>query len=596
MSQPPFSEWRSREPYMSQLRIDHAHSRLEHPAWAAAVIAQLKDEEVLVKRRHRPDAGTGVRANAYNLEPHRVVASDVEIIDRRPRNAAEPGPPADAPKKGRCMDDLRNFYRDFSVPLERALSMAVGPLWLAMKVSLELLMRYDLMNICSSGECSPAHRKGITVEYVLTTGPPDSPKEESEESVGVQGQPPGMNQLAYVTLAFEFRLDQCRYGTPYQKPTALLASKQVFKRVAKNVDAFIVPHGRCEPTIRLVPGECVCRDARRFTAMGGYSSVRAWASTLGEAAGQSGLRSRPGDTCHGAGKEPSAGEVCAMVAGRRGVGDALRNAGQEDPTQFSLHLEEYGRVLYEQGETRRNFAQTVNVMNQRHPFLKHFMAMVTTALAWQWMRFALMILLGYFGMLRPCEMFGLRVEDCILAAGSGCEQVVFLRLELVKTRTRGARRQSARLEEPCAVQFLQKCLKVMAPGEKLWPYSANLFRVRLRQVLQASTGRSDLCVPSSLRAGGATYYFRLWNEDLLRLQWRGRWLHMKASAHYVQELGCVNILQSIRPANRRKMQQLSDLFESACQEATPEADLVTETARLVARVRRTQLTAIALHS
>ena len=63
-----------------------------------------------------------------------------------------------------------------------------------------------------------------------------------------------------------------------------------------------------------------------------------------------------------------------MVAGRRGVGDALRNAGQEDPTQFSLHLEEYGRVLYEQGETRRNFAQTVNVMNQRHPFLKHFMA------------------------------------------------------------------------------------------------------------------------------------------------------------------------------------------------------------------------------
>ena len=71
-----------------------------------------------------------------------------QIIDRRPRNAAEPGPPADAPKKGRpssflglvvpvegclrgCMDDLRNFYRDFSVPLERALSMAVGPLWRA---------------------------------------------------------------------------------------------------------------------------------------------------------------------------------------------------------------------------------------------------------------------------------------------------------------------------------------------------------------------------------------------------------------------------------------------------------------------------------
>ena len=57
LSQPPFSEWRSREPYMSQLRVDHAHSRLVHPTWAAAVIARLKDEEVLVKRRRRPDGG-----------------------------------------------------------------------------------------------------------------------------------------------------------------------------------------------------------------------------------------------------------------------------------------------------------------------------------------------------------------------------------------------------------------------------------------------------------------------------------------------------------------------------------------------------------
>ena len=64
-------------------------------------------------------------------------------------------------------------------------------------------------------------------------------------------------------------------------------------------------------------------------------------------------------------------------------------------------------------------------------------------------------------------MFGLRVEDCFLAADSGCEDVIFLRLELVKTRTRSAQRQSVRLEESCAVQFLWKCLNVMAPGEAL---------------------------------------------------------------------------------------------------------------------------------
>ena len=69
-----------------------------------------------------------------------------QIIDRRPRNAAELGPPPSAPKMGHassflgiivpregclrgCVDDLRNFYHEFSVPLERALSTPVGPRW-----------------------------------------------------------------------------------------------------------------------------------------------------------------------------------------------------------------------------------------------------------------------------------------------------------------------------------------------------------------------------------------------------------------------------------------------------------------------------------
>ena len=71
-----------------------------------------------------------------------------EIIDRRPRNSIEEPPPADAPKmghasvflglqvpKGGCVrgsvDDLKNFYHEFLVSDERALSTAVGPLWFA---------------------------------------------------------------------------------------------------------------------------------------------------------------------------------------------------------------------------------------------------------------------------------------------------------------------------------------------------------------------------------------------------------------------------------------------------------------------------------
>ena len=71
-----------------------------------------------------------------------------QIIDRRPRNAIESPPPKDTPKMGHasvflgllvpkqgcirlCVDDLRNYYHEFQVSSERALSTPVGPLWFA---------------------------------------------------------------------------------------------------------------------------------------------------------------------------------------------------------------------------------------------------------------------------------------------------------------------------------------------------------------------------------------------------------------------------------------------------------------------------------
>lgn len=53
---PPFQEWKVREHSVQQLRLDHAHSRLIHATWAAAITARLKDEEVLIKRRGAPKA------------------------------------------------------------------------------------------------------------------------------------------------------------------------------------------------------------------------------------------------------------------------------------------------------------------------------------------------------------------------------------------------------------------------------------------------------------------------------------------------------------------------------------------------------------
>ena len=190
--------------------------------------------------------------------------------------------------------------------------------------------------------------------------------------------------------------------------------------------------------------------------------------------------------------------------------------------------------------------------------------------------------------MRPCELIALRVSDCLLTSETGILNVVFLKLQLVKSRTRGARQQSVRSDVPYVVSFLKKNIKVMTPSEKLWPYSATILRRRLQQVLQATCDSRDVCLPSSLRPGGATYWFRMWNEDLIRLQWRGRWLHFKTLAHYIQELGCVNVLDSLSSKAKLRVHSLAVLCEAACNEVEPQADLMSQVARLWQLLRTSQ--------
>ena len=49
-------------------------------------------------------------------------------------------------------------------------------------------------------------------------------------------------------------------------------------------------------------------------------------------------------------------------------------------------------------------------------------------------------------------------------------------------------------------------------------------------------------LPSSLRPGGASYFFGLWDENIPRLLWRGRWASHKMLVHYVQELTAATML------------------------------------------------------
>lgn len=70
-----------------------------------------------------------------------------------------------------------------------------------------------------------------------------------------------------------------------------------------------------------------------------------------------------------------------------------------------------------------------------------------------------------------------------------------------------------------------------------------------------------LCVPTFFpETGGATFLFRKFNEDLTRVQWRGRWKSYKMLETYVQELGASEIWIRFPQKIRDRVKVLGDLF------------------------------------
>ena len=83
--------------------------------------------------------------------------------------------------------------------------------------------------------------------------------------------------------------------------------------------------------------------------------------------------------------------------------------------------------------------------------------------------------------------------------------------------------------------------------------------------MQQEVLRSCPFVPASLRPGGATFLFRLWDENLQRLQWRGRWRSYRMLEIYVQELGAAEVWVTFSPQVRLRVASLGSLFASLLQ-------------------------------
>ena len=237
---------------------------------------------------------------------------------------------------------------------------------------------------------------------------------------------------------------------------------------------------------------------------------------------------------------------------------------------LNVLLTKYGRLLYANGKTYNQFAETLNGITSAKPAIRRLLqgawdlgyswvrmepsshhiampaqillSMISVSLMWGWTAFSGCLALGFGGLLRPGEFLGGVRRDLTLP--EDCDNMVDFALYSIrdpKTRFTQARHQSSKIDSPDLVQVLQLCFRNLHPFQRLWPMSGQTFRVRFRQVLDALrlpsivVGGQKVLDPGSLRAGGASFLL-LSTEDSELVRRRGRWSNHRMMEIYVQEV------------------------------------------------------------
>ena len=153
-----------------------------------------------------------------------------------------------------------------------------------------------------------------------------------------------------------------------------------------------------------------------------------------------------------------------------------------------------------------------------------------------WWTFATMLAVGFFGLLRPGELFRVVVADIGLPNSlSLAGDFAVIRISQAKNARQMGRQQFATIRNWDTINWLSwivNCLR--NPKQKLWCSSPQKFRKMFREVcirLQIGNHRFS---PASLRAGGATWRVDLQGEDIAKLRFDGRWTNLRSLEHYLQ--------------------------------------------------------------
>lgn len=175
----------------------------------------------------------------------------------------------------------------------------------------------------------------------------------------------------------------------------------------------------------------------------------------------------------------------------------------------------------------------------------------------KWLTFSTLIMMGFFGLLRPGELLNLRRKDLGLPHHvSLALPSVTISLDKPKNFRQLGMKQFSSIKHSCTCEWIcWLCQNLNNPEDRLWPHSHAEFRRMFKKCVSLMHVEACRFSPGSLRAGGATFLFDE-EEDIGRLRLIGRWSNIQSLEHYVQSAKSQQMLQNLSDKAVHRLENL----------------------------------------
>jgi len=153
-----------------------------------------------------------------------------------------------------------------------------------------------------------------------------------------------------------------------------------------------------------------------------------------------------------------------------------------------------------------------------------------------WFALAVLIRIGFYGLLRPGEATKLKRSDIMIVKPFMKSPVAVLAIASPKTkRVLGAgRTQFTTIRNADTVSWLAAFIEALPPTQRIWPCSRGIYNLRFGEVARSTTLKDLGVTPASLRAGGATHEL-VHGESMENICFHGRWTSLGSLRSYLQE-------------------------------------------------------------